>query len=192
MIKIKNIENGEMMQVWQTGIDKATGKIYCNGTPTAKYLAKYPLTATDEKIGEDTVLTLNDGWQVIKGRTPKPSSPKPVQPVVATEETIVAENAAEVLEPLTNTEAPVIEDSEVIEETAVVEAPVVDTLNTDNNTEAEAPVEKPKKKNACHVCRMNYIDPEINDRLNKKCSLSNEDVLKAIQFYEMRCKVIGG
>lgn len=53
-------------------------------------------------------------------------------------------------------------------------------------------VEKPKKKNACHVCRMNYIDPEINDRLNKKCSLSNEDVLKAIQFYETRCKVIGG
>ena len=146
MIKIKNIENGEMMQVWQTGIDKATGKIYCNGTPTAKYLAKYPLTATDEKIGEDTVLTLNDGWQVIKGRTPKPSSPKPVQPVVATEETIVAENAAEVLEPLTNTEAPAIEVSEVIEETAVVEAPVVDTPNTENNTEAEAPVEKPKKK----------------------------------------------
>ena len=107
MIKIKNIENGEMMQVWQTGIDKATGRIYCNGTPTAKYLAKYPLTATDEKIGEDTVLTLNDGWQVVKGRTPKPSSPKPVQPVVATEETIVAKDAAE-----------------VIEETAVVEAPV--------------------------------------------------------------------
>lgn len=130
MIKIKNIENGEMMQVWQTGIDKATGRIYCNGTPTAKYLAKYPLTATDEKIGEDTVLTLNDGWQVIKGRTPKPSSPKPVQPVVATEETIVAEDAAEVIAPLTDTEAPVVEEAEVIEETAVV----------------EAPVEKPKKK----------------------------------------------
>lgn len=146
MIKIKNIENGEMMQVWQTGIDKATGRIYCNGTPTAKYLAKYPLTATDEKIGEDTVLTLNDGWQVIKGRTPKPSSPKPAQPVVATEETIVAEDASEVLEPLTNTEAPAIEEAEVIEETTVVEAPVVDTPNTDNNTEAEAPVEKPKKK----------------------------------------------
>jgi len=140
MIKIKNIENGEMMQVWQTGIDKATGRIYCNGTPTAKYLAKYPLTATDEKIGEDTVLTLNDGWQVVKGRTPKPSSPKPVQPVVATGETIVAEDATEILEPLTNTEAP------TIEEAAVVESPVVDTPNTDNNTEAEAPVEKPKKK----------------------------------------------
>lgn len=68
MIKIKNIENGEMMQVWQTGIDKATGRIYCNGTPTAKYLAKYPLTATDEKIGEDTVLTLNDGWELVKGK----------------------------------------------------------------------------------------------------------------------------
>ena len=68
MIKIKNIENGEIMQVWQTGIDKATGRIYCNGTPTAKYLAKYPLTATDEKIGEDTVLTLNDGWELVKGK----------------------------------------------------------------------------------------------------------------------------
>lgn len=146
MIKIKNVNNGETMQVWQTGIDKATGRIYCNGTPTEKYLAKYPLTATDEKIGEDTVLTLNEGWQVVKGRTPKPSSPKPVQPVVATEETIVAEDAAEVLEPLTNTEAPAIKEAEVIEETTVVEAPVVDTPNTDNNTETEAPVEKPKKK----------------------------------------------
>lgn len=68
MIKIQNIENGEMMQVWQTGIDKASGRIYCNGTPTAKYLAKYPLTATDEKIGEDTVLTLNDGWEIVKGK----------------------------------------------------------------------------------------------------------------------------
>lgn len=68
MIKIKNVNNGETMQVWQTGIDKATGKIYCNGTPTAKYLAKYPLTATDEKIGEDTVLSLNDGWELVKGK----------------------------------------------------------------------------------------------------------------------------
>lgn len=68
MIKIKNIENGEMMQVWQTGIDKSTGKIYCNGTPTAKYLAKYPLTATEYKIGEDTVLTLNDGWEIVRGK----------------------------------------------------------------------------------------------------------------------------
>lgn len=130
MIKIKNSTSGEVIKVWQTGVDKTTGRIYCNGVPTEKYLAKYPLTATDEKIGEDTVLTLNDGWQVVKGRTPKPSSPEPVQSVVATEETIVAEDAAEVFEPLTNTEAPAIEEAEVIEETTVV----------------EAPVEKPKKK----------------------------------------------
>lgn len=68
MIKIKNIENGEMMQVWQTRIDKTTGRIYFNGTPSAKYFTKYPLTATDEKIGEDTVLTLNDGWELVKGK----------------------------------------------------------------------------------------------------------------------------
>lgn len=68
MIKIKNIENGEMVQVWQTRIDKTTGRIYFNGTPSAKYFAKYPLTATDEKIGEDTVLTLNDGWEVVRGK----------------------------------------------------------------------------------------------------------------------------
>lgn len=67
MIKIKNIESGEIMQVWQTGIDKASGRIYRNGTPTAKYLARYPLTATDDKIGEDTVLTLNDGWEIVRG-----------------------------------------------------------------------------------------------------------------------------
>ena len=69
MIKIKNIENGEMMQVWHTRIDKSTGRIYYfNGTPSAKYFAKYPLTATDEKIGENTILTLNGGWEVVKGK----------------------------------------------------------------------------------------------------------------------------
>lgn len=77
MIKIKNVNNGETMQVWQTGIDKATGKIYCNGTPTAKYLAKYPLLVTGEKIGEDSVLILEDGWEIVKGRQPKPTTNKP-------------------------------------------------------------------------------------------------------------------
>lgn len=78
MIKIKNIESGEMMQVWQTGIDKATGRIYCNGTPTEKYLAKYPLTSTGETCGEkDTFLTLNEGWELIKKqRTTKNGEPK--------------------------------------------------------------------------------------------------------------------
>lgn len=77
MIKIKNVNNGETMQVWQTGIDKATGKIYCNGRPTAKYLAKYPLLVTGEKIGEDSVLILEDGWVIVKGRQPKPTTNKP-------------------------------------------------------------------------------------------------------------------
>ena len=68
MIKIKNIENGEIMQVWQTGIDKASGRIYRNGTPTAKYLAKYPFLTTGEKIGEDSVLILKDGWEIVTGK----------------------------------------------------------------------------------------------------------------------------
>ena len=53
-------------------------------------------------------------------------------------------------------------------------------------------VEKPKKKNIRHVRRMNYIDPEINARLNGECPLNNEDILKAIQLFEAKCKVIGG
>ncbi len=53
----------------------------------------------DEEAEDGTFLKCADGWEVIKGRTPKP-----VQPVIATEETIVAEDAAEVLEPLTNTD----------------------------------------------------------------------------------------
>lgn len=53
-------------------------------------------------------------------------------------------------------------------------------------------LEKPKKKNICHVRRMNYIDPEIDARLNGESSLSNEDIWKAIQRYEARCNVIGG
>ena len=53
-------------------------------------------------------------------------------------------------------------------------------------------VEKPKKKNIRHVRRMNYIDPEIDARLNGECPLNNEDILKAIQLFEAKCKVIGG
>ena len=49
-------------------------------------------------------------------------------------------------------------------------------------------LEKPKKKNIRHVRRMNYIDPEIDARLNGNnsfnLSLNNEDILKAIQRYE--------
>ena len=53
-------------------------------------------------------------------------------------------------------------------------------------------VEKPKKKNIRHVRRMNYIDPEIDARLNGECPLNNEDILKALQLFEAKCKVIGG
>ena len=57
-------------------------------------------------------------------------------------------------------------------------------------------LEKPKKKNIRHVLRMNYIDPEIDARLNGNnsfnLSLYNEDIRKAIQLYEARCNVIGG
>lgn len=53
-------------------------------------------------------------------------------------------------------------------------------------------IEKPKRKNICHVRRMNYIDPEIDARLNGKSPLNNENILEAIQRYEARCNVIGG
>ena len=57
-------------------------------------------------------------------------------------------------------------------------------------------LEKPKKKNIRHVRRMNYIDPEIDARLNGNnsfnLSLYNEDIRKAIQLYEARGNVIGG
>lgn len=57
-------------------------------------------------------------------------------------------------------------------------------------------LEKPKKKNIRHVRRMNYIDPEIDARLNGNnsfnLSLNNEDIWKAIQLYEAKCNVIGG
>jgi ribosomal protein L14E/L6E/L27E len=53
-------------------------------------------------------------------------------------------------------------------------------------------VEKPKKKNIRHVRRMNYIDPEIEARLDGEYPLNNEDIMKAIQLFEAKCKVIGG
>ena len=57
-------------------------------------------------------------------------------------------------------------------------------------------LEKPKKKNIRHVRRMNYIDPEIDARLNGNnsfnLSFNNEDIWKAIQLYAAKCNVIGG
>lgn len=132
MIKIKNIQTGEVVNVSDIMVNN-DGKIFARFNrpePNGKFFSSKPFTRSDETIHDEQhnidcrVIILNDGWQVIKGRTPKPSSPKPVQPVVETEEIIVADDAAEVLEPLTNTEAPAIEEAEVV----------------------EAPVEKPKKK----------------------------------------------
>lgn len=53
-------------------------------------------------------------------------------------------------------------------------------------------VEKPKIKNVRHVRRMNYIAPGIEGRLDGGEPLNNGDVLKAIQLFEAKCKVIGG
>ena len=53
-------------------------------------------------------------------------------------------------------------------------------------------VEKPKKKNICHVRRMNYIDSEIDAKLENKVPLNNEDICKAIKLFEEKWKVIGG
>ena len=53
-------------------------------------------------------------------------------------------------------------------------------------------VEKPKKKNIRHVRRMNYIDPEIDARLNGEGPLNNEAILKPIQHFEAKCMVKGG
>ena len=114
MIKIKNIENGEMMQVWQTGIDKSTGRIYCNGTPTAKYLAKYPLTATDDKIGEDTVLTLNDGWEIVSGkgerkqRQQKPEAQPTAEPTAEDSVPVVTYEQSDTVETANSDESQIV------------------------------------------------------------------------------------
>ena len=53
-------------------------------------------------------------------------------------------------------------------------------------------IEHPKKKHLRHVDRTNYISPDIDSKLKAGFSLSNEDIYKAIQLFEARCKVIGG
>ncbi len=52
--------------------------------------------------------------------------------------------------------------------------------------------EKPKKKNICHVRRMNYIDEGIHTKLENGYPLDNEDICRAIQLFEEKWKVIGG
>ena len=114
MIKIKNIENGEMMQVWQTRIDKSTGRIYFNGTPSAKYFAKYPLTATDEKIGENTVLTLNDGWEIVRGRgerkqrQQKPDAQPTAEQTVEDSVPVVTDEQSETVETANSDESQIV------------------------------------------------------------------------------------
>lgn len=53
-------------------------------------------------------------------------------------------------------------------------------------------VAQPKKKNVCHVRRMNYIDEGIHAKLENGYPLSNEDICRAIQLFEEKWKVIGG
>ena len=121
MIKVKNLTTGEIICISQTGRDKSTGRIVTNGTPSKKFLAKYPLTATDERNAEgDTFMKLKEGYELLTGkrlRLPKPEAEAPA-----------AEDVPE-----TPVEAPV-EMEEVIEPEDVVEVPV------------EAPVEKPKAR----------------------------------------------
>lgn len=129
MIKVKNSTSGEVIKVWQTFFDKATATIYCNGVPSAKYLSKYPLMPTTEVFGDNgTVMKLNDGWEVVRGRAPKP---------VATEEPAVEEPAVAIEEaaPAIEKAAPAIEEAAPVEEAPV--EPVVVT--------ATAEVAKPKK-----------------------------------------------
>ena len=53
-------------------------------------------------------------------------------------------------------------------------------------------IEQPKIKSLRHVDRTNYISPEIDSKLKEGSLLSNEDISKAIQLFEVRGKVIGG
>ena len=141
MITLKNLENGEMMQVWQTGIDKETGRIYCNGTPTEKYLTKYPLTSTGETRGEkDTFLTVNEGWELVKkqrttnnGEPKAPRKPrtKKAEPQPAAEPVIENEPAA--IEETVDTVEPAIEEPVVIDE-----AEPVDEGNGDDTCNEQA------------------------------------------------------
>lgn len=117
MLKIKNSTSGEVIKVWQTFFDKATATIYCNGVPSAKYLGKYPLTPTTAVFGDNgTVMKLNDGWEVVRGRT------KPV----ATEEVAVEKPAVAIEKAAPVEEAPVVKEAPVVETAVVdvVEAPV--------------------------------------------------------------------
>lgn len=47
-------------------------------------------------------------------------------------------------------------------------------------------VENPKVKNICHVRRMNYIDPVIEEKINQKIKLDNETVQEAVVKFEKR------
>lgn len=141
MITLKNLENGEMMQVWQTGIDKETGRIYCNGTPTEKYLTKYPLTSTGETRGEkDTFLTVNEGWELVKKqrttnngepKAPRKTRTKKAEPQPAAEPVIENEPAA--IEETVDTVETAIEEPVVIDE-----AEPVDEGNGDDTCNEQA------------------------------------------------------
>lgn len=132
MIKVRNLSTGEVICISQTGRDKSTGRIVTNGTPSKKFLAKYPLTATDEKNAEgDTFMELYDGFELLTGkrlRLPKEAEAPAEAPAA---EDVPVEAVPE------TTEAPV-------EMEAVIEAEDVDEVPAE--APVEAPVEEPKPR----------------------------------------------
>lgn len=134
MIKVRNLTTGEVINISQTGRDKSTGRIVTNGTPTAKFLAKYPLTATDEKTAEgDTFMELKEGFELLTGKRVRlPKETEADVPATETTETTEKTDAPE--EPAEEpVEAPV-EIEEVVDEADVAEVP------------AEVPAEKPRRR----------------------------------------------
>jgi len=126
MIKVKNLTTGEVINISQTGRDKETGRIVTNGTPSAKFLAKYPLISTGETNAEgDTFMELKVGFELLTGQRRR--APREEAPVTETPQE----------------EAP---ETEAVPETETAEAPV--EMETTIETEAVEEVipEKPKAK----------------------------------------------
>lgn len=194
MIKVKNNTTGEMIQVWQTGIDKATGRIYCNGEPTAKYLTKYPLIATSDKRNEkDTFLELSEGWELVKRSSNKPNADEPKPETVVNDEPTTTEsepatvdadntntNTNEQAETPTATsdatesdttseQAPATVDTTETEEVTLVNAQTGYTATvetpTDNEPESE-PKPKAKRTRKAKTTETNADEPKLESGVN--------------------------
>jgi len=162
-----NKSTNEEISVFDLFIN-ADGKVQSDGKRGERFMAKYAHMIQEEAKDEDgsSIFATVGDWYVKDGS--KKRGTKPVIPAVDVE-TVVEDNAAEIVAPLA-VEEPVVEEAEIVAEVAT-----------------EEPVEKPKKKRGMKASVGNSEDGASIDGM--KAEMLAKYGTMGADIFEAVCKV---